>query len=253
MTPPPIASLLVTVGIPAVALVLLAFLTLGTLLAERRLGSAAPVARRRALFAFAGMGSWMLLIALVARTGVLSNFESRPPPMMGVFFGTLIVAVVAAASPFGKRLAEGLPLGALVGFQAFRLPLELVMHQAAAEGVMPSVMSWNGYNFDIVTGTAAAGLGLWFALGKPPRIAVVLFNLVGSVLLFVVSLVALLALPIFAVFGPDQLNLWVTRFPFTWMAVMVGGALLGHVLLARKLVASRMAPTGVGAAGAPGA
>jgi len=247
------ASTIVTVGIPTIALVLLAFLALGTLHAERRLGSGPSVARRRALFAFLGMGSWMLLLALVALTGALENFESRPPPMMGVFLGTLAVALAAAVSPLGRRLAEGLPLGALIGFQAFRLPLELVMHQAAVEGVMPSVMSWNGYNFDIVTGLAAVGLGLWFAFGKPPRVAAVLFNLVGSVLLVVVSVVAVLALPIFAIFGPDQLNVWVTRFPFTWMAVMVGSALVGHVLLARKLVAGRDASLRVGAATAPGA
>jgi hypothetical protein len=34
-----------------------------------------------------------------------------------------------------------LPLAALVGFQAFRLPLELVMHEAARAGVMPSLLS----------------------------------------------------------------------------------------------------------------
>jgi hypothetical protein len=48
--------------------------------------------------------------------------------------------------------------------------------------------------------------------------------------------VAVLALPLFAAFGPEQLNVWVTRFPYVWMAVMVGCALVGHVLLTRRLL-----------------
>jgi hypothetical protein len=230
-------SNLVRFGIPAIALGLLALLTLGTFHAERRLGSLPEVARRRAFVAFLGMGAWMALLGGVASTGVLARFDLRPPPMAGAFAGTVVVSLAFALSPWGKRLALGLPLGALVGFQAFRLPLELVMHQAATEGVMPSVMSFNGYNFDIVTGVAATLVGVWFLVGRPPRLVVVAFNALGSTLLLVVSAVAMAALPLFAAFGPDQLNVWVTRFPYIWMAVMVGSALVGHVLLARRLLA----------------
>ena len=61
---------------------------------------------------------------------------------------------------FGRRFADKLPLVALIGFQAFRLPLELVMHRAAAAGIMPNVMMFTGYNFDIVTGATALPLAL---------------------------------------------------------------------------------------------
>jgi hypothetical protein len=244
-------SNLVLLGIPGIALGLLALLTVGTFHAERRLGSDVPLARRRALLSAGGMGAWMALTGAIASTGVLGRFDVRPPPMTGVFVGTLVLAAVFALSRFGKRLALGLPVGALVAFQAFRLPLELVMHRAAADGLMPSVMSFNGYNFDIVTGVAAALVGSWLLVGRPPRVVLVAFNVLGSVLLLVVSSVAVLALPIFAAFGPEQLNVWVTRFPYVWMAVMVGSALIGHVLLARRLL-SDAAPAGGVALGVPG-
>lgn len=230
-------SNLVRLGIPAVAVGLLVLLTAGAFHAERRLGSEPHVARRRALLAGAGMAAWMALLAAVARSGVLGRFDLRPPPMMGAFLGTVVLSTVVALSSFGRRLAFGLPLSALVGFQAFRLPLELVMHEAANEGVMPSVMSFSGYNFDIVTGIAAALVGAWLHFGRPPRAVVVAFNVLGSFLLLVVSVVAVLALPVFAAFGPEQHNVWVTRFPYVWMAIMVGSALTGHILLARRLLA----------------
>jgi hypothetical protein len=34
-------------------------------------------------------------------------------------------------------LVRGVPLWALVGFQIFRLPLELLMHRAYVEGLLP--------------------------------------------------------------------------------------------------------------------
>src|SRR5688572_4555068 len=116
-------SNLVRLGIPGIALGLLALLAVGTFQAERRLGSALPVARRRALLSVGVLGAWMALTGAVAGTGVLGRFDVRPPPMMGVFLGTVLLAVAFALSRFGKRLALGLPLPALVAFQAFRLPL----------------------------------------------------------------------------------------------------------------------------------
>jgi hypothetical protein len=197
------------------------------------------------LLAATAMGAWMALLGGVAGTGVFGRFDVRPPPMMGAFLGTLALALVLAFSRFGKRLALGLPFSALVGFQAFRLPLELVMHQAASEGVMPSVMSFNGYNFDILTGITAMLVGVWLLVGRPPRAVLVAFNVLGSVLLLVVSAVAVAALPLFAAFGPEQQNVWVTRFPYVWMAVMVGSALVGHVLVARRLLAESASEGGV--------
>src|SRR5689334_20307747 len=176
-------SNLVRFGIPAVALGLLGLLALGTFHAERRLGSEPAVGRRRALLATAGMGAWMALLGGAAGSGALAHFDVRPPPMAVAFLGTVLLALAVALSRFGKRLALGLPFTALVGFQAFRLPLELVMHQAQAEGLMPSVMSFNGYNFDILSGISAALLGVWLLVGRPPRAALVAFNVLGSVLL----------------------------------------------------------------------
>jgi hypothetical protein len=229
-------STLVRFAIPGIAIGLLVLLAIGTFHAERRLGADVAVARRRAVVSTAGMGGWMGLLAVAAASGAVARFDLRPPPMAGAFLGTVVVSLAFALSRSGKRLALGLPLGALVGFQAFRLPLELVMHQAATDGLMPSVMSFNGYNFDILTGICATLVGAWLAVGRPPRGVLVAFNVLGSTLLLVVSTVAVLALPLFAAFGPEQLNVWVTRFPYIWMAVMVGSALVGHVLLARRLL-----------------
>jgi hypothetical protein len=222
-------------GIPALALLLAGLFVAGVAHAEARLGTEAQLRVRRIVMAAAGAVFYLSVIAAVALSGVLARLELRPPPFLLLAMGTLSVALFVALSPVGARLARGLPLWALVGYQAFRFPLELLMHRAANDGLMPSVMSWNGYNYDIVSGISGLLLGATLLVRAVPRWLVVAWNLLGSVLLAVITTIAIAASPIFRAFGDQQLNLWVTRFPYTWMVVMVAAALFGHVLLTRRL------------------
>jgi len=230
------ASNLVRLGIPTIAVVLALGFVAGVYAAERRAFDDGR-ARRHALVALLGIGGFMAFIAVLALSGLLGRFDLRPPPLMLWMLSTLGAAVAVGLSPLGKRLATGLPLVALVGFQAFRLPLELVMHRAANEGVMPRIMSYGGYNFDIVSGATALVLALFLARGSVPRAVIVAWNLLGSVLLAIIVTVAFLATPLIRAFGDAEVNRWITEFPYAWMAIMVSSALLGHVLLARRLLA----------------
>jgi hypothetical protein len=206
--------------------------------------------RRRTIGAGAGVGIWLAAMAAAALSGWLGRFDLRPPPMV-IWFASMVVMTLALAwSPFGRRFADKLPFAALIGFQAFRLPLELVMHRAVAAGIMPNVMSFTGYNFDIVTGATALPLALYAWRRPLPRWLLVVWNVTGQLLLFVVAAVALAASPIFRAFGDDQLNVWVTQFPYVWIAVMVAAALFGHVVTVRKLLAESRAKARVAAAAA---
>jgi hypothetical protein len=234
-------SNLVLFGIPTIALALAALFVWAVA------HTAKPEARvRQALLAAGGAIAFLTYVAVLALSGALARFDLRPPPFLLWAVSTVAFALGVGLSPLGRRLAAGLPFAALVGFQAFRLPLELVMHRAAADGVMPSVMSYGGYNFDIVSGITGAILGFFLLRGEVPRGVIRAWNILGSVLLTVIVTIAFLASPLVRAFGEGQINRWVTEFPYAWMSVMVGGALLGHVLVARKL-SSQKAPTGAAA------
>jgi hypothetical protein len=137
-------------------------------------------------------------------------------------------------------LADGLPLALLVGFQGFRIPVEIMLHRAAEQGVIGWQMSWSGLNFDVVSGIAGAGLGLWlWQRGedqRPPRVLLWAYNLMGLGLLTTIVTIAVLSMPTpFRAFdGPP--NTFVASVPFIWLpTVMVMAALLGHLLLFRRL------------------
>jgi hypothetical protein len=229
------AGLGLVLSMAGIAMGVAALFVAGVAWARQRDRSVSPKAP---LVAGAGTLLWMVLWAAIAQTGILRNFDTRPPPMMLMMAITIGLAIYVGSSSLGATLSRSLPLAALVGAQAFRLPLELTMHHAAAEGVMPTVMSYSGYNFDIVTGSSAALVGLWLHFGKPPLWLVALWNAVGFGLLVAIGAIAVAATPLFAAFGPDQINLWVAYFPFVWLpVVMVWAALLGHILVFRRLLA----------------
>lgn len=186
--------------------------------------------------------------ALAARSGLLARFDLRPPPMLLMVLGVVALGLGTGLSPLGRRAAAALPLAALVGLQAFRLPLELVMHHAATRGIMPVQMSYSGYNFDVATGLGALVLGAALAAGaRVPRPLLWLWNVWGIWCLVAVLAVALAASPMVRAFGdaPADLNTWVLFFPYVWLpVVLVTVAIASHAMITRKLVA------GAGGAGA---
>lgn len=199
--------------------------------------------RRTWLFtgvAIAGTTAWMTLTWYVASTGLLSDFTLRPPPMLLLFIVVVTMAVAIAYTRYGTRFVEGLPLWILIGGQSFRLPLEVLMHRAAHEGVMPPQMSYTGWNFDIVTGISALPVAWWLARGhRHARAVAIVWNTVGSILLANILAIAMLSTPLVAAFGPERLNLWVAHPPYVWLpTLLVVCAITSHLVIYRKLRAT---------------
>lgn len=223
----------------ALAVVVGAMLPLGLAHSHRRLGPEGGSGRAAALGAL-GVIVWMGVTLAAAAAGVV-RFDATPPTALVLIAVGLALGVWLGVSPAGRRLALGLPLYALVGAQAFRLPLELIMHRAYAEGVMPVQMSYSGRNFDIVTGaTAILVAGLLF-VGRMPLWGVRVWNWMGAALLLNIVTIAILSAPTpLRVFMNEPANVWVTRPPFIWLpTVMVVAALLGHILVLRRVRAER--------------
>ena len=230
----PGASTLVTVAMAVLPLLLAGIVVRGYAVAAARDGAGHPI--RLGI----GITVWMALVALLGLAGVLHNADARPPPLALLLGTGFVLATVVACSRVGLRLARQLSIAAIVGVQAFRLPLELVLHRAATEGVMPVQMSFGGSNFDIVSGISAIVVATLAARGAAPRWLLWGFWLVSSVLLAVIVGIAIASTPAFAAFGrsPERLNTWIGWFPFTWLpCVLVPVALLGQIVLFRKLSA----------------
>ena len=148
-----------------------------------------------------------------------------------------MLAFAIGASRLGLRIATGIPLAALVGVQAFRFPLEMMLHRAFREGLMPVQMSYSGFNFDILTGLSAIGVALYL-VKRPHALGVVrVWNVAGIVLLANVLTIAVLSTPTpIRVFHNEPANEWIAHAPWVWLpAVFVVAAIIGHIIVFRRL------------------
>jgi hypothetical protein len=229
----PTASALVSWGIPGLALLVVALVGA----ASFRFGDA-----RRAAWYALGACVWLFATGALAGSGFLAGGEGLPPRFVIVMVPMFGLPIWLGCSRLGSQLASA-PFALLIGFQAFRLPLELVMHQAAIDGTMPEQMTYTGLNFDIVTGATALLVAALAARGLAPRWLLWAWNVLGTLLLAAILLIAVASLPAFAAFGrePARVNTWVAYFPFVWLpAGLVSAAVLGHVLLWRRLLSCGM-------------
>ena len=238
------ASWLVTLGIPSIAILALAGITLALV---RLAGDGGRLALR---FTFGAL-IWLSYSGALAASGFLVDSAGMPPRMLALLVPLLVLPIWLARSRLGTLLIERAPPAWLIGFSAFRLPLELVMHQAALEGTMPPQMTYTGLNFDIATGLSALVVAALAARGYSPRWLLAAWNTLGTWLLLNIVAIAMMSLPQFHAFGSDpaHVNTWVAHFPFVWLpAGCVAAAIFNHALLWRMLACPANLPSQAGQA-----
>jgi hypothetical protein len=225
---------------PASAASLLAFLIICAAVVAAFLGGVWLSARResvrplrRTILAAVGTALWLAAICLIVESGWLRGDQRR---LLFFAAGMNAVCLAVGLSPVGRWLSL-LSLPALVAFQGFRLPLELVLHSWVAQGVIPETMTWSGRNWDIISGVLALVAALFC---RRSIVWAWIANLVGLVLLVNVMRVAVLSSAVS--FGwpvTPKLEL-IYHLPYALIIpVCVGGALIGHIALTRALLRQR--------------
>jgi hypothetical protein len=196
---------------------------------------------RIAISRFAAV-AWFGAFMLIAQSGALTHFDRTPPPMAMMMAGVVLISILIGLSSFGRN-AAAMPLAALIGLQAFRLPLELLMHRGVSRGIVPVELSYTGYNFDIITGIGAAviAIAMWRGVSVP-RGAVWLWNAFGLYSLAAILVIAILGSPMVHRFGTDprHVNSWVLFYPYVLVpGTLVVTALSGQFVITRKLLTSQ--------------
>lgn len=183
----------------------------------------------------------LVVPGLLAAGGFLDRYHPLPAPVFILVAIVAVVNVVLMVSRVGAALVSSVSLTWLVGFQAFRIPVEWWLHRGFIEGFVPVQMTYAGRNFDVVSGLTALGLALWLAVGRPHKAIVMAWNILGLALLANIVAVAVLSTPVpFRGFPDGPPNLLPSTLPFVWLPTfLVQAALAGHLLVFRALARPR--------------
>ncbi|HEY2517614.1 MAG TPA: hypothetical protein VGI39_42385 [Polyangiaceae bacterium] len=211
-------------------------LPIAVFVAAVRRGEGARTAGWKSVFTALALVAWMALSSRLALSGFLLDFGGKPPRFSRLVGGILLGTVLLGSSPFARRLARALPMAALVGFQLFRLPVELVLNALHHQGRVPIQMTFEGWNFDILTGLSAPLVAALAHQRRLPRAVLALWNFGAFLLLATIVTLANLSSPALNLF-PEPPTATLATAPFIWLpVVLVPAALLGHLLVLRKLL-----------------
>jgi hypothetical protein len=213
--------------------------------AQSRLAGEAPRDRLRGTLAGAlVMGAWLAVPGVLASRGALDDFSRLPPPLAWMMLALIVANLALAFSPLGTRLVERAPIHALIGYQVFRIPLEFWLYAMHERGLVPEQMTWNGLNFDVLSGIGALAVASMAWRGQASRRLISLWNWLSFALLLNIGWIAVTSLPTpLRVFTDEPPLTLPASFPYVWLpAFLVQAALFGHVLVWRWLARNGAAP-----------
>jgi hypothetical protein len=181
---------------------------------------------------------WLLLTGFLASTDFYRQ-DSLPPRV--VAFGVLpsVLLILVYFIFFRHSFIDKLSLEKLTLLSVVRFPVELVLHWLYQAGQVPRIMTFEGWNFDILSGISALVIYLVaFRKDRVNRSLLIIWNIAALCLLINIVSIAVLSFR-----GPmqrlafDQPNVGVTYLPFIWLpALVVPIVLFAHVASLRQLL-----------------
>ncbi len=190
------------------------------------------------------LGLWLIVTGLGAARGLFMDFTSLPPHLALVIVPALVATFFFG---FGPPLRTALPLISgrqLVVLQSFRVAVELLLWSLASQQLLPELMTFNGRNFDILTGLTAPFIAWYcFRKGASSSTLLIVWNLAGLALVTNVFAHGMLAAPTrFQYFFTTPANEIIGTFPYVWLpGFLVPTAYFLHFISLRKALAARAA------------
>lgn len=164
---------------------------------------------------------WILFIGILAVKGVLSDFSTLPPRPLFIILFPLPVLLWVAFSAKGTALLKKVPPHWLIGMQAFRILVELFLWRAFVVQLLPVQMTFEGRNFDVLSGVLAIIVAMIIKRKWVPQLVLV-YNIVGLLLLLNILVIAVLSMPTpFRYFMNEPSNTIVAEFPFVYLPALL--------------------------------
>lgn len=178
---------------------------------------------------------WMTVAGILAYNGFFENNLAKPPRFLLV----LLIAIFLSIYFYKIIKTATLKPGYLIAIHILRLPVELSLYELFLSKQVPVIMTFKGWNFDILMGITAIALLLYmlFTKRKLSRLFFAAWNIAGLIFLTFIVAIAIFSAPLpIQQFAFDQPNVAVAKFPFVYLpAYIVPVVFLSHLLLLKKI------------------
>ncbi|MEO5583026.1 MAG: hypothetical protein ABIR66_10050 [Saprospiraceae bacterium] len=185
---------------------------------------------------------WVALISLLSIKGFFANFSILPPRPLLVILTPLPFVLWFAFSKNGTEFLRYIPSHWLVFMQSFRIIVELLLWLAFLNDELPIQVTFEGRNFDVLSGLLALPVG-YLVMNKKSNfnILILVFNIIGIAFLLNILIVALLSFPTpLRFFMNEPSASIIAQFPFILLpSVLVPIAYTFHILSLRQLSISQ--------------
>jgi hypothetical protein len=182
---------------------------------------------------------WLGFQAGVSLSGFYKVTDTLPPRFILMVAPPLLFILLIFITKKGKGYLDTLDTKTLTLLHLVRLPVEFVLFWLFLYKGIPQVMTFEGRNFDILSGLSAP-LVYYFGFVKPKlsRAALLAWNLFCLSLLFNIVAHAALSVPSpLQQMSFDQPNIAILYFPFNWLpSTVVPLVLFSHLVCLRQLV-----------------
>ncbi|KAF2517054.1 hypothetical protein [Flavobacterium foetidum] len=174
---------------------------------------------------------WILVVGVVSYSGYFTNTSVKPPRFLVV----MLVSVCLSMFLFKIVNKNNLNINFILAIHALRLPVELVLYELFLLKKVPILMTFEGWNFDILIGITALFLLLysWCTKSRFSKIFILIWNIVGLIFLTTIVTIAILSSPLpLQQLAFDQPNIAVLQFPFIYLpACIVPIVFVSHLLM----------------------
>lgn len=186
---------------------------------------------------------WLLLTGFLALSGFYKDTTSLPPRVFAAGAGPAILIALVYLVFFREGFIDRISLKILTILHIVRIPVELVLMWLFQAGLVPRQMTFEGFNFDILSGITAP-IVYWIAFrGRNVNRSLLLgWNIFALILLVNIVTIAFLSFssPLQQM-AFEQPNVAVTYFPFIWLpAIIVPIVFFAHWASIWKLATNRI-------------
>lgn len=185
---------------------------------------------------------WSTLQSVLGLSGFYQAINPSPPRFPLLVLPAFLLVIVLMSTKRGQRFIDSLDLSFLTLLHVVRIPVEVVLFWLFVQGAVPQLMTFEGRNFDILSGLSAPVIYYFgFVRKSLPQTALLIWNIVCLGLVVNIAINGLLSAPTpLQQFAFDQPNIALAYFPFVLLpSVIVPMVIFAHLASIRQLLTSK--------------